>query len=190
MPVNKSKIKPFISYLNSYLEEIDYEKVIFIYEGEINHQNILSFIRLTENKLYFLKEKHKTRKKLINILVEVLQNIFNHGYTESKRDTQLGRGAVILIRNEDSYRLISGNLIKTSNIKPVAEMLDKLSGMDTKEIREYYKQVLSNGRFSSKGGAGLGFIDMARRSDNNMQYKFVKVSNVLQFFIVEITINY
>ena len=58
--------------MSDYYEDKSYSDILFSYEGEINHQNILTFIQLTEKKFELFHEKSVTRKKVFNVLVELL----------------------------------------------------------------------------------------------------------------------
>ena len=57
------------------------------------------------------------------------------------------------------------------------------------ELKELYKRILNNDEFSSKGGGGLGFIEMARMSGQKLGYDFVKYDESYSFFILEIRIG-
>jgi hypothetical protein len=50
-------------------------------------------------------------------------------------------------------------------------------------------EVLTNGVISSKGGAGLGFITMAMKSKNKLNYRVEKINEALSFFSVEVKID-
>jgi len=46
--------------------------------------------------------------------------------------------------------------------------LDEINNLQTDEIRNVYRQMLSNAQFSDKGGAGLGLIEMAKKTGNKL----------------------
>ncbi len=54
--------------------------------------------------------------------------------------------------------------------------------MSREEKKDYYKSILNNGEYSSKGGGGLGIIDIARRSSEKLEYGFVPVDEQNAFF--------
>jgi hypothetical protein len=49
--------------------------------------------------------------------------------------------------------------------------------------------VLSNGTLSSKGTAGLGMIDIARKSGNKLEYQFLPIDDKNSFFCLTIKID-
>ena len=50
-------------------------------------------------------------------------------------------------------------------------------------------EVLTNGIISNKGGAGLGFITMAMKSKNKLNFSVQEIDESLSCFSIEIKIN-
>jgi hypothetical protein len=61
--------------------------------------------------------------------------------------------------------------------------------MDKEQLKEYYQEVLNGGSMSEKGTAGLGMIDIARKSGNKLEYKFLPISDNMRFFSLNIKID-
>ena len=63
--------------------------------------------------------------------------------------------------------------------------------MDASEIKQLYRDTINNQDFSSKGGAGIGMIDMARKTGNKLLYDFydVKDNPGVVFFSFDVCIN-
>jgi len=51
-----------------------------------------------------------------------------------------------------------------------------------------YKQVLTNGQVSDKGGGGLGIIDIAKKSGEKLDYGFMPVDDFNSFFSLNVSI--
>jgi len=49
--------------------------------------------------------------------------------------------------------------------------------------------MLSNSEFSSKGGAGLGLIEMAKKTGNKLDYDFLKLDDRNSYFILSKTVD-
>jgi hypothetical protein len=76
----------------------------------------------------------------------------------------------------------------TKNVENLKSKLIRINGMTKEELKEYYKEVLNNDEFSSKGGGGLGMIDIARKSGQKLNFQFVPVDNNFTFFSLNIKI--
>jgi hypothetical protein len=83
----------------------------------------------------------------------------------------------------------TGNVLPTSSINDLKVKLDEINNLETKEIRNVYRQMLSAAEFSSKGGAGLGLIEMAKKTGNKLDYDFVALDNEYSYFILSKTVD-
>ena len=52
-----------------------------------------------------------------------------------------------------------------------------------------YKDIIKNSDISDKGGAGLGFVDMARKSGRKLEFDFEKLDDNFSFFSLRTTIS-
>jgi len=152
----------------------------YIYRGFFSHEIIDSILSLAENNLQD-EQSSKVKKRVYSILVECLQNITRHQNNLNKKDTN-NYGIFVIRKNNDKYFITSGNIIENKNICHVQKLIERINSLNQKELKDYYKEVLQQGRFSDKGGAGLGLIDMARKSGNNLTYKFEEINNIKSFF--------
>ena len=61
--------------------------------------------------------------------------------------------------------------------------------MSDSQLKDLYLDILNNGFFTRRGGAGLGFLIMRMKSEHPLGYSFQNIDDRLCFFRVEITIN-
>jgi hypothetical protein len=64
----------------------------------------------------------------------------------------------------------------------LSEKIDGLNGMDAMYLKKAYEQTLREGSFSDKGGAGLGLIEIARKSSDKLYYNFEYMGDGKFFF--------
>ena len=69
------------------------------------------------------------------------------------------------------------------NAEGLQQNLAELKAMDSKELRKAYKQRLRDGPPEGSKGAGLGFIEMARKADR-FEFDFVGSNELLFVFKV------
>jgi hypothetical protein len=86
------------------------------------------------------------------------------------------------------YTIITGNYMFSRHVENLKSKMDKINGMTKEELKEYYKEILNNDEFSSKGGGGLGMIDIARKSGQKLNYQFVPIDSEYTFFCLNIKI--
>lgn len=165
---------------------------ILRYHGEINGPIISELLDDLDFKCINLDVPDIKRKKIFNIAVEAFQNLYH--YT---RDLSIDGIENEVIRSvflsfemdEDYYYIKTQNLIITKDEKTLKEKIDKVNQMDSKELRTYYKEILNNQEFSDKGGAGLGFIDIKKRSGEYLSYDIEKVNENLKKYTLIIKVK-
>ena len=81
------------------------------------------------------------------------------------------------------------NFIKTREVEDLVSKLDQYLSMSDEDITMIYRKILDNGGFSIKGGAGLGLINIVRRSNGNLEYNFSKVDNENSLFRMSVQIK-
>ena len=60
--------------------------------------------------------------------------------------------------------------------------------MNIDELKIYYRDMLGGSKLSKKGGAGLGIIDIARKSKNKIEFNIKNVSENYSFVSLGITL--
>ncbi|MDH5603198.1 MAG: SiaB family protein kinase [Cyclobacteriaceae bacterium] len=165
------------------------QSLILLYEGEFTQETIKSVLAMAERNMDSSAEGSSTKRKVFNVMVELLQNIVKHSDELVKQGYKDPSAIFMIGRTDDRYAVMSGNPIKNANIEAVQGKLDKVNSLDKDGLKEYYKEIIKSTTISEKGGAGLGFVDMARKSGNKIGYEFHKVDDHYSFFCLESTID-
>ena len=168
------------------------QNLSLVYEGEINQSIVKTFTALAEKNLNKSEESTKTKKTVYHVMVECLQNIVKHGDEENQKEVELEdratSGIIIVGDDEGSYSITTGNSIPKNKIESMSQSLDHLNNLNRDELKELYKDKMRNNEISEKGGAGLGFVDMARKSGKSLGFDFEKMDDTHSFFALRTTI--
>lgn len=161
-------------------------KIIVSHFGEFSQDLVNSLSTSIEDMMLDSGDKKIAVKRMYSVLVEGLQNIRIHG----KRDKDGNQVSfLIVLQNEFDYKVTFGNLVSIENQDKLTTRIDELNKMSADQIKALYLETLTNGIMSSKGGAGLGFITMALKSNQGISYEAVQVSEDLVFFTQAIQID-
>jgi hypothetical protein len=166
-------------------------EVLLAYKGSISAELITNVLGVVESKLDHVIDKSITKKKIYNILVESLQNLYHHvddlpNLINESMDIHFG--IFVISKVNDSYQIRTGNFIINDKIQKLKERLEKIKSLSKEELKDLYKFVLNNQKFSEKGGGGLGLIDIARRTDGRVEFEFDDFNDDYSFFSLNITI--
>lgn len=174
--------------IQQWLVENSKDEVIFDYKGEVLSDLIAD--SLDEIEVRLPDAPSRAKKKIYNILVECLQNLFHHSAeVNDLGDDMKGKYAIcILSRNNLGYQIKAGNFIYEKQRLFLTKHLDKINTLDKESLKDLYKEILNNQEFSEKGGGGLGMVDMARKSGSKLEYYFKEHNSELHFFSLQINI--
>ncbi|MEN8227432.1 MAG: SiaB family protein kinase [Bacteroidota bacterium] len=153
-------------------------KSILSYQGPLYFSTIdwlLSEFKLAsqDHELPF-----KTYKKMISIMIEALENISRYNdQFQCNGDKNSGFcPSCEISRNSLNIELVTKNPVKIEDVNPLRARIDTVNNHNKLELKELYKATISNGKFTAKGGAGLGFIEMAKTAGNKLEYDFEDLS--------------
>lgn len=184
-----------LSNIYNIFKTLEKENILLSFKGVVTADLLNSVLQIMESKLTYMDEAPRTKKKVFNVLVECLQNLYHHidlDDTETTRNNGMieAKSALLMIaQSEGSFYIKTGNYIDKGEAIKLEERLDSINGMTKEELRTYYQEILSDGTVSTKGTAGLGMIDIARKSGNKLQYDFVEVSEEIRFFCLNVKID-
>jgi hypothetical protein len=161
------------------------ERLMFVYRGVVTNENSVPLLMLLEKEMVNSEFGFVGRKRLFMFVLESLQNVSRH----SKKSLHANMSLVVYSKAETGYTVTTGNVLPTSGIDKLRKRLDEINNLETTEIRNVYRQMLSNAEFSNKGGAGLGLIEMAKKTGNKLDYDFVQLDKDYSYFILSKTVD-
>lgn len=171
-------------------KKLEERNVLLSFKGMITSELLTTILQIMESKMDHIDENPKVKKKVFNILVECLQNLYHHiDQDDVVAIPAEERSALLMIsKTADTYQITTGNYMRASDAPGLKEKLELVNGMDKEELKAYYKHVLSEGNMSSKGTAGLGMIDIARKSGEKLEFDFLTINDKTSFFSLTVKI--
>lgn len=183
-----------LSNIYELYKTMERDHTMLSFKGVVTPDLLTSVLQIMESKLNHVEKSNKTKKKVYNVLVECLQNLYHHNEDIHGQDEGISflfsKSALLMIsKNDDHYEVKTGNYILKENTKNLQGKLDNINELSKEELRELYKATLNDGKVSDKGTAGLGMIDIARKSGNKLEYNFLPVNKKYDFFCLNVKIN-
>jgi predicted DNA-binding protein (UPF0278 family) len=178
--------------IENYLSDQKDGNVILTYKGNIDSDVINHILDTVEDRMVEVNENSRLRKKVYNVLVESLQNLFHHvdKVPEDFEDqTSEKFGLLTIKKTSDGYRIVTGNFVQSENVEKLEEKIKRINRSSHEEIKELYKFILNHQRISAKGGGGLGLVDIARKTGNLLDYSFIEYNDKYSFFYLNILVN-
>jgi hypothetical protein len=182
---------PTYSYaINSFMDE---NGIIFSYKGPITQEILIAVGDNIKEKISGSDVQNVLIKRVFAVFVEQAQNILKYSYErifDATRDKGIGIGLVGVGREaEDTFFVFAGNMIPCAAETGLRERIEYINSLDREALKQYYNQQRKTGSLNDDGGAGLGFIDMARRSGHPIDFHFLPIDDKASFFEIKITLT-
>ena len=164
---------------------------ILSYKGPLSFSTIdglLSEFKIAsqEHKISF-----RTYKKMISIVIEALENITRYcdHFTCNGNDQNGFCPRCDINHDQRVIELITSNPVKKEHVPSLREKIDNVNSQDGEELNKLYKSTITNGQFSSRGGAGLGFIEMAKTTGHKLEYSFEELGGEYSLYTFRVCLD-
>ena len=176
----------------TFKELLDKEGVIFSFSGTIS-QNILSSIAETiEKELHTTGIPFSLIQNIFAVFTEQMQNIMSYSNESITLDNNTFESPGICVvgydKSVEHYYVCSANVMSPEGGPRLSEKLDKIIAMNKPELRQYYKELRRSGKEAHGRGAGLGFLEMAKKSALPIQYTITQLDSNRSFFEIKVYI--
>jgi hypothetical protein len=165
---------------------MDRDGVIFSYSGPVNQAVVEGFGNVLRERLKRDNIGMGESIKIFSIFVEQLQNVIY--YSDGSSDDNLNSGMIIIGNRDDHYFISGSNEVTKEQKERVDDKLQKILSMTPEELKKEYKSARKRDSDEYSKGAGLGFLEMARKSSEPIKYQFEKISENRYYFTVNITV--
>jgi hypothetical protein len=159
-----------------------------VYKGPLNHQTMKFFTTMAEEKISLRCNDVSVRRKVFHVMVEMLQNITRHSADYDEKGS--GNGIFVIGERRNYYYIITGNMVKSTNVRELEDSIEMLNSLDKAALDNLHKEQMQSGEISDKGGAGLGLIDIIRRTGEKYAYQFQRLDENSHFFILKSTVHF
>jgi hypothetical protein len=157
--------------------------------GNITPESIDAIMHNLEGNLKKTQENSKITKKLYLVFLECLQNLYHHSDVVTiEENTTDPSSACVINNNKDRYVITTGNYISNERIGRFKKHLEEINELSEENLKQYYLAILNNGKKSEKDGAGLGMIDILRKSDAKLDFNFAPVNTNYSLFCLNVNI--
>lgn len=177
--------------LLSFRQEIIESKIVLSFEGKMSQGVLVSLVDTLKEKLKVNEQDSGQYmvRKIFAIFVELAQNIQNHSMESEVIDgLETGTGIIVIREDENSFILTSGNNISKAAAEKLKQYCDALNKPSADELKKLYKQQLRSKRSKDAKGAGLGLLEIIRKSGNPLKYEIQSVDEKTQFFTLSVNL--
>ncbi|MEN8202504.1 MAG: SiaB family protein kinase [Bacteroidota bacterium] len=165
-------------------------KSVLSYQGPFSFSTIDSLLSEFKVAAQDHELSFKAYKKMISILIEALENVtkYSNQFDFNGDSSPDFNPSCQIISNASGIELVTSNPVRKQDMDSLRARIDNVNKRNTEELKELYRSTIANGEFSASGGAGLGFIEMAKTAGSKLEYSFENLSKDFSLFTFRIFI--
>lgn len=174
--------------IQRFYHQLQDKGIIFSFSGPISQSLLEGIGHTLKQKMTLEDTSTNIIQKVFSIFVELMQNIINYSaqkITAEEAEHDISYGVLIVGKEEDHFYIISGNYIQKDQEAALREKLTKIRSMDRDELKQFYKKQRRLQADNASKGAGLGFIEMARKASQPIEFEIARLENMYSFFVVK-----
>jgi uncharacterized protein DUF6272 len=171
-----------LSKLETILED---DGVIFLSHGGLLTQSIIvGMTEALEQESESSEISMAISHNILTIFIELSQNMMTHGKKMHLQNAGFNQKAMIIVgynKDDSEYYVLSRNIITEEEAVQLRSKIDALLPLNKEELKSLYRERRKSGKDKHVSGAGIGFIEIARRCDQ-MDYDLTKADNGKLYF--------
>lgn len=159
---------------------------VVYYSGTIDAQSISALLAQVKKKLSTLNTSSDTCKRILGIMTELLQNISHHGPPAVFENKETAH-SFLFEKRKEGFLLTTTNIIHADKVAALKKRITALNSCTDVELKSLYQNILNHGKREGEN-AGLGLIDIIRKSGNKILFKFAPLGNKYCLFTVKVPV--
>lgn len=178
------ELLPFRNGLND-------QGIILCYNGYMTEEILFGIGTTIKHKMAVKRADKHVAKGIFSLFVEQMQNVIR--YSAEKESCDLDGRALTLrygllvvgMESDNHYFVACGNLVDRKDVTPLRNNLTHIKSLDQEGLKELFRRTLKGETPAGSLGAGVGFIDIARRATRGFEFDFTDVDETLTYFSIK-----
>ncbi len=158
------------------------------FNGPLSH-SIIEELGLAVRR--YLENEPSGSEKMMDVFsvyIEQTQNVRNYAKSKEsdlKYHAQYNAITLMIGREAEHYVVMSGNVIHITDAEKLIQKIEHLKTLDALGLKAFYKEQRRKPLETDARGAGLGLIDMARKTSQTLSYEIQPIDENVAFFTLK-----
>jgi hypothetical protein len=165
------------------------ERILICFNGPISRTLISEIGVALKEHIESSADNVSTAMDVFSVYIEMSQNIRHYSASHAYPEADATATVVIAETSDGRYVVSAGNVVEVEDGRALVERVTALSALDKPQLKALYKEQLRQPRREGiVTGAGLGLIDVARKSSAPLQCSLDQLDAGKAFFTIRATI--
>lgn len=172
---------------------VEKDGIIFLsYGGFLTQTLIAGMTEALEKEAEYHELKMGVANNIFTIFIELSQNVMNYSKSRNLNSKEVKSEGLIVVGKDDSgnYYIHSQNIVAQEDKDKIKPKLEEIVTLNRDEIKKKYRELRRSGKDSHGKGGGIGFYEVAKRSDEiKFNFKEINADKYYFHFISKVNIN-
>lgn len=176
----------------SFREALAKQGVIFCYSGYMTEEILAGIGNSLKSKLAIENTDKKIARGIFSLFVEQVQNVIRYSaetepseHNPDFEGDELRYGLLTVGQQDDRHFVSCANMVPSWDVGRLRDNLTKIQNMDKDGLKALYKEILKGEVPEGSKGAGVGFVDIARRATNGFEFDFIDIDAEHSYFALK-----
>ena len=170
--------------LNGIQDLVEKDGIIFLtYGGFLTQTLITGMTEALEKEAEHHDLNMGVANNIFTIFIELAQNVMNYSKSVNKGCKEVKSEGLIVVGKDEkmNYFIHSQNVIGKDDKDKIEPKLEEIVTMNREELKKRYRELRRSGKDRHGKGGGIGFYEIAKRSDE-IKYEFKKINDEKYYF--------
>lgn len=175
-------------------EFVKKDGIVFLtYGGFLSQTLITGFADSIEQETESCNVGLGDSSNILTIFIELAQNILNYSKTKEMGSEETKAEGMILVGKsivdaQQQYYVVSQNVVALSDKEKMLPKLEEILTLDKDGLKKRYRELRKSGKDTHDKGGGIGFYEIAKRSDK-IEFEFTPINKDKFYFQFKSFVN-
>jgi hypothetical protein len=158
------------------------EGIMMCFNGPFSHSIIEEMGIAIKNYLEAENTARIAVQDVFAVYIEMAQNVRNYQTRRHLPIGDTGSATILIAKRTETYAVISGNVVMKSDIDALISRIDQINALAPDGLKKLIRQQLRREIPPDAQGAGIGLMEMAKRSNTKLEYSIRDINDDYSFF--------
>ena len=166
-------------------EQFNNEGILMCFNGPFSHAIIEEMGTAIKNHLAAENIARMAVQDVFAVYVEMTQNARNYLARRNIPTEDTGSATILIARQDDSHSVTSGNVILKADVEELVARVERINALDSDALKKAIRQQLRCELPPGAQGAGIGLMEMAKRSPSKLEISIRDINDRYSFFTLK-----
>lgn len=163
-------------------KDFDESGIMMCFNGPFSHSIIEEIGTALRNHLAAENIAKAAVLDVFAVYIELAQNVRNYLLLRQITQSEANSSIITIAHSGDGYAVASGNFILNTDADTLCARIKEINGLTPDERKRQYREQMRRDPAPMALGAGLGLLEIAKRSSANMVCSVRAIDDTYGFF--------